>query len=96
MLISYSRDGTLMEAVEKTFDGAHPCHLCQAVEKGSKETPPRDAPAKDSLKKMDAVMVQVAVLIAPTPTRASYPELCVQGVMRAHLPLRKPPRAVMA
>ncbi len=36
MLVSYSRDGSLTEAVSKTFDGKHPCCMCKAIESGRK------------------------------------------------------------
>ncbi len=36
MIVSYSRDGSLTEAVSKTFDGKHPCCMCKAVESGRK------------------------------------------------------------
>jgi hypothetical protein len=31
MMAEYSRDGSLLEAVCKTFDGAHPCPLCKRI-----------------------------------------------------------------
>ena len=34
MLVSYSQEGTIAEAVEKTFDGAHPCKLCKVIDAG--------------------------------------------------------------
>ncbi len=34
MLLSYSRSGSVASAVEKTFDGDHPCPLCKAISKG--------------------------------------------------------------
>jgi hypothetical protein len=34
MVISYSQDAPLKEAVAKTFDGQHPCKLCKAVQAG--------------------------------------------------------------
>jgi hypothetical protein len=34
MLLSYSRSGSVAAAVEKTFDGDHPCPLCKAISKG--------------------------------------------------------------
>lgn len=34
MLVSFSRDGSFVEAVNKTFDGNHPCSLCKAIAKG--------------------------------------------------------------
>lgn len=37
MLITYARDGSLQEAVAKTFDGRHPCALCKVVKEGREE-----------------------------------------------------------
>ena len=34
MLVTYSRDGGFTEAVQKTFDGEHPCVRCKAIQKG--------------------------------------------------------------
>jgi hypothetical protein len=34
MIVKYSQDGSIKSAVEKTFDGEHPCCLCKAVAKG--------------------------------------------------------------
>jgi hypothetical protein len=36
MLVNYSQDGTVGEAVAKTFDGKHPCALCKAIAAGKK------------------------------------------------------------
>jgi len=34
MIISYSQDNTLREAVTMTFDGEHPCPMCKAIQQG--------------------------------------------------------------
>ncbi len=34
MLIEYSKRAPLCQAIAQTFDGAHPCSLCQIVAKG--------------------------------------------------------------
>ncbi|MCX8090720.1 MAG: hypothetical protein N3I86_07265 [Verrucomicrobiae bacterium] len=34
MIVTYSRDASLAEAVSKTFDGEHPCTLCLAIQEG--------------------------------------------------------------
>lgn len=34
MLVSYSQEGTIAEAVGKTFDGAHPCNWCKVIDAG--------------------------------------------------------------
>jgi hypothetical protein len=38
MLLSYSRDNALTEAVTMTFNGDHPCTMCTAIEKSQNET----------------------------------------------------------
>ena len=35
-MVNYSQDGTVGEALVKTFDGKHPCALCKAIAKGKK------------------------------------------------------------
>ena len=35
MIATYSRNATLGEALVKTFDGQHPCKLCQEIAKGA-------------------------------------------------------------
>ncbi|ODU23822.1 MAG: hypothetical protein ABS95_03025 [Verrucomicrobia bacterium SCN 57-15] len=47
MVVSYSQDATIGEALAKTFDGKHPCKLCKAVQEG-----------KQSEKKQDALKVE--------------------------------------
>ena len=37
MLVDYSSKGSFSEAVDKTFDGEHPCHLCKVVKKSKSE-----------------------------------------------------------
>ncbi len=36
MVIAYSQNASLAEALQKTFDGDHPCKLCKAVDEGRK------------------------------------------------------------
>jgi hypothetical protein len=33
MLVDYSHDGSLAEAIGKTFDGRHPCKMCLKIRK---------------------------------------------------------------
>ncbi len=37
MVVRYSQDGSLGEALAKTFDGKHPCPLCHAVQRGRQQ-----------------------------------------------------------
>jgi hypothetical protein len=36
MVVNYSHDGSFGEALQKTFDGKHPCYLCKAIAEGKK------------------------------------------------------------
>lgn len=36
MIIDYSQDATLSEAISMTFDGEHPCRMCLVVKEGKK------------------------------------------------------------
>jgi hypothetical protein len=42
MLMNYSERASFSVAVEKTFDGQHPCGLCQQIEKGKKSEQKQD------------------------------------------------------
>jgi hypothetical protein len=35
MLVTYSQDASLSEAVEKTFNGKNPCSICKLVQEGN-------------------------------------------------------------
>ena len=94
MLISYARDGAVMEAVQKTFDGQHGCALCKKVKEG------RDSSGKqtqqqqngDSAQKITAVLVEVATLVAPAGSSFTFSPLHQQPVHRSQLPETPPPR----
>jgi hypothetical protein len=46
MVVSYSQDAPLREALAKTFDGKHPCPLCKEIAKGKQsEKKSESAPA---------------------------------------------------
>jgi hypothetical protein len=59
MIIKYSQDSTFSEAIEKTFDGQHPCKLCKLVDAGKKAE--KKSESKDSLKKLDLVSPNFAL-----------------------------------
>jgi hypothetical protein len=50
MVVNYSHDGSFGEALEKTFDGKHPCTLCKAIAAGKKsEKQPESGPVAKKL-----------------------------------------------
>ena len=43
MIVSYSHDSSLTVAIDKTFDGHHPCCLCKAIAAGKKSERKQEA-----------------------------------------------------
>ena len=94
MLISYARDGSLIEAVSKTFDGAHPCPLCKAVENGQKQDQEKSANAP--MKKLEAVLAEITHVVAPAPVMVKFTSLKQQGERLSIAPPWMPPRQDLA
>lgn len=67
MAVVYSVEkGSVVQGISDTFDGEHPCPLCQAVSEGVKETPAKNggAPLKlDKDLKLTLVIVPVPVFV---------------------------------
>lgn len=94
MLVSYSQSDGLIQAVTKTFDGQHPCPLCEAVEDGSRKTGGKNAEgAKPSLKKFEAVVADTLRIVPPAARRLTYPHLIQKAEAGKHPPPEGPPRA---
>lgn len=102
MLVSYSQDGDFTEAVEKTFDGAHPCPLCLAIEESRKaeHTPaPPLRPAPEELLKICLQPVPPDPCPAGLPAVAGEPSVFTDQPVPVHSQPRPgppvpPPRAV--
>ena len=56
MVVSYSHDATITEALSKTFDGHHQCKLCKFVQQAKATDKQRDAqkPMKEIDKSLPA------------------------------------------
>lgn len=51
MTLEFSRTATLTEALEMTFDGEHPCHLCKLVQEHGSPSQEKDKnPSKTEIK----------------------------------------------
>lgn len=94
MLISFAREGAMIEAVEKTFDGKHGCALCATVKEGrdSDQNQPQQTGAGQSLMKIDAVLVELTRLIAPAGELITFAITRDTWVQRKELPETPPPR----
>ena len=97
MLLSYAGEGTMIEAVTKTFDGEHPCPLCLAVKEGQKDekNDPATGPAK-TLKKFEAVLAMQTRLVAPPAQVRSFPQVIFHVDARRDETPTQPPRERVA
>jgi hypothetical protein len=92
MAVSFAQRDSLGVALDKTFDGQHPCQLCKFVEAG-KKSESKEAFSKTSLK-LDG-------LCAPSAWRLAAPQISADPLLapvflRPHssVPPVPPPRAV--
>ena len=97
MLHDYTqRTGSIAVAVEQTFDGQHPCELCQQIQvakfKEHKEVPA--APAKKDDAKVKALLADLFLCpFVPTVQAAIIPRaVSACGPSRTEQPPTPPPR----
>jgi hypothetical protein len=91
MLVNNLATTSFPGAVQRTFDGKHPCALCKAIAKGKKSEKKPDTLL--SLKKFEALNQAVTMRVSPL---ASFPLIEAQRTYfaaLAHAPPTPPPRA---
>lgn len=91
MLADNLRDGSLAVAVEKTFDGEHPCGLCAVVKKGRASE--QEKPLVQATARLDAVIPATARLLRPRPDDVRHCVLNFASPSRSSAPPTPPPRA---
>lgn len=70
MIRDYSHAGSMTAAVEKTFDGKHPCPLCQKI--AAERSHEQKAPAAVKAEKKAEVFVSSASTLIPLPVVRSF------------------------
>lgn len=92
MVVNYARDTSISEAIQKTFDGKHPCALCKAIQKGKQAG--RNQESNFSKKRLDpCVKLELPALYFPSPPG----ERCVLdcfSATRSEIPPVPPPKSV--
>ena len=91
MLVSFASEGTVIEAVQKTFDGQHGCPLCKKVKEGQ-SNPKEPQQSGQSMQKINAVLVEMTTLTAPAGNTFSFVPMHETLVQRTELPETPPPR----
>jgi hypothetical protein len=92
MLVSFAKEGTMIEAVQKTFDGQHGCALCAKVKEGRAADEKQPQEAGQVIKKLDAVLVTLMALVAPAAEEMFFAVVRERGVKRNEMPEMPPPR----
>ena len=93
MVVSYSRDGSIKEALSKTFDGNHPCKLCRVVAKGKKAGSKREP--QTPIKKLDLFCGAASLVVcAPAlcPLSTASPRVSTAFI---EVPPKPPPRSLL-
>ncbi len=89
MLADNLRTRSLSEAVQRTFDGKHPCPLCKQIAKGRQDEKKGEFPPK--LKKLDCSFLFTSIILT-TPSdyyEVSVPLTPLDGL--THAPPVPPP-----
>ena len=89
MIVNYSCQGSLKEAVSKTFDGQHPCPLCKLVRAG--KTSEKKPDAQQNVKQLDLFAGHAAVFEFPALPPSAFP-IPRMTLSRTDVPLLQPPR----
>ena len=94
MLISYSNGGSFVEAVEKTFDGEHPCPMCKRIAQERKQEKQRAD--MNLVSKLDLKFVLPAARPAPVPvfSMGAWERVDFTAPVLTNAPPVPPPRAV--
>ncbi len=90
MVISYSQDATLSEAISMTFDGEHPCKICTVVKEGRKAEQEQPAVLKTQNKIEFFLEIRPAIVFAPCAPTDTVEHLS-QASPRREPPLLRPP-----
>ncbi len=90
MLLNYSRSGSVGSAIVKTFDGRHPCPLCNAIAKGEQGGKKQEYQGSG---KIDMDYPRQAALLIPPLHDFSWPAFGPEASGYSPQPSVPPPRA---
>jgi hypothetical protein len=91
MVLNFSAHESLTVAIDKTFDGSHPCDLCKVVTKGRTEEQ-KSTPAKLPVK-MEAILAGTVVVPSPVDHPRVYAPFARTTSSLATAPPTPPPLA---
>jgi hypothetical protein len=91
MLVNNLTSTSFSAALQRTFDGKHPCALCKAVAEGKKSEKKADTLLR--LKKFEGLSTPVVITVPPPSSFPTIeaPNAALEAV--SHAPPTPPPRA---
>ena len=92
MVIDYSKRAPLCQAITQTFDGAHPCSLCHAVNTGKNSEKKPDL--QSSTPKIDMICAARAPRLLPPFRPFEFAAANFSLTERRHSPPVPPPRSL--
>lgn len=95
MIVEYSRDYSLAEAIEMTFDGEHPCQMCHKIREGRQQE--EQKPPLLKWEKQPEFLLEARRITVPLPPSAgddAVPVVLQLASSFAPTPPKPPPRAV--
>jgi hypothetical protein len=90
MVVTYSQESPLKEAVAKTFDGKHPCPLCKEIAKGKQSE--RRHGAGIVVKKLEGASILPRLSLVPPVGFSETRWPSTEGARLANAPLLPPPK----
>jgi len=96
MVVSRSVATSVSEALETTFDGKHPCRMCESIERGHREEQQSDRDFKQLKEAGDVKFLESERLaLAPSPASVpfSFAEVSMAFASRSEAPPTLPPLA---
>jgi hypothetical protein len=92
MMVNYSKDAPFLEAVSKTFDGRHPCRLCQVVHQGRADEKKQDQRQTKPVSKLDLGIVWESSTLVPDLSSEQIPFSDLTAPARSDAPPKPRPR----
>jgi hypothetical protein len=89
MLVTFSAQEGVQQAVVKTFDGKNPCKLCKFVDEGKQAD--KKSPTRDAVKKLDATIFAASEIRIDRYSFPHAPGAILFFQTRSDPPLSPPP-----
>ena len=94
MLAKQAGHTHLAEAVQKTFDGAHPCSLCKGISRAQEKE--RKPPVRVEFHNIPLLQTSDGIALATSEFSTALIETTAPIQLRSHRPDYPPPRVVLS